>query len=161
VFINYSGHGYLQQFHGKAIALDIKDKYAPFPSLFIIYEMRVRGFHPFQPVVPTVPDDIPWQDWILSDHVFDNASGSFKRDCPSPNSFSAQAQLPFYPTTTSGDGASSSQRTVALNADVIADILAATRAMPSWKACQVEGTSWTGTVEENIQKYVSSIGTQR
>ncbi|KIM74763.1 hypothetical protein PILCRDRAFT_14201 [Piloderma croceum F 1598] len=68
VFINYSGHRYLQQFHGKAIALDIKDKYAPFPSLFIIHEMRIRGFHPFQPVVPTVPDDICWQDWNL-DHV--------------------------------------------------------------------------------------------
>ena len=116
-------------------------------------------------LVPTVPDDImiPWQDWILSNHVFDNASDSFKRDRPPPNhnnSFSAQAQLPFHSTTTSADGASSSQRTLALNADVIADILAATRAMPSWKACQVEGTSWTGTAEENIQKYVSSIGAQ-
>jgi hypothetical protein len=158
VFINYSNHRYLQEFHGKAIALDIKEKYAPFPSLFIIHEMRVRGFHPFQPVVPTVPDDIPWQDWILSDQVFDNASDSFKRDRPPPNRNRrpAQAQLPSHPTTT----ASSSQRTLALNADVIADILAATRAMPSWKACQVEGTSWTGTAEENMQKYVSSIGAQ-
>ncbi|KIM88871.1 hypothetical protein PILCRDRAFT_243289 [Piloderma croceum F 1598] len=155
VFINYSGHPNLQQFHGKAIALDIKDKYAPFPSLFIIHEMRVRGFHPFQPVVPTIPDDIPWQDWILLNHVFDNASDSFKRGRPPSNSVSAQAQLPFHPTTTRTDGASSSQRTLALNADVIADILAATRAMPSWKACQIEGTSWTGTAEENIQKYAS------
>jgi len=32
--------------------------------------------------------------------------------------------------------------------------------MPSWKACEVEGTSWTGTAEENIQKYISSIGAQ-
>ena len=126
MFINYSGHRYLQEFHGKAIALDIKDKYAPFPSLFIIHEMRVRGFHPFQPVVPTIPDDIPWQDWILSDQVFDNASDSFKRDRPPPNhnnSFSAQAQLPFHPTTTSADGASSSQCTPVLNADIITDIL--------------------------------------
>ncbi|KAI0278251.1 hypothetical protein BC826DRAFT_1084967 [Russula brevipes] len=158
VFINYSGHRYLQQFHGKAIALDAKEKYAPFPSLFIIHEMRVRGFYPFQPVVPTVPDDMPWQDWILSDQVFDNASDSFKRDRPPPNRNhrSAQAQLPSHPTTT----ASSTQHTLALNADVIDEILAATRAMPSWKACQVEGTSWTGTAEENIQKYVSSIGAQ-
>ncbi|KIL62167.1 hypothetical protein M378DRAFT_81621 [Amanita muscaria Koide BX008] len=158
VFINYSGHEYLQQFHGKAIAIDIKDRYAPFPSLFIIHEMRVRGFHPFQPVAPTVPDDILWQDWISSGQVFDNASNSFKHDSlpPNDNDRSAEAQLPFHPMTT----ASSSQRTLALNADVIADILAATRAMPSWKACEVEGTSWTGTAEENIQKYISSIGAQ-
>jgi hypothetical protein len=100
--------------------------------------MRVRGCHPFQPVVSTIPDDIPWQDWILSNHMIDNASNSFKRDrLPNHNNFSAQAQLPFDPTMTSADGASSSQRTLALNADVIADILAATRVMPSWKACQV------------------------
>ena len=122
-----------------------QDRYAPFPSLFIIHEMRVRGFHPFQPVAPTVPDDILWQDWILSGQVFDNASNSFKRDSlpPNDNDRSAEAQLPFHPMTT----ASSSQRTLALNADVIADILAATRAAPLWKACQVEGTA-----EENIQK---------
>ena len=158
MFINYSGHEYLQKFHGKAIALDIKDRYAPFPSLFIIHEIRVRGFHPFQPVAPTVPDDILWQDWILSGQVFDNTSNSFKRDSlpPNDNGRSAEAQLPFHPMTT----APSSQRTLALNADIIADILAATRAMPSWKACEVEGTSWTGTAEENIQKYISSIGAQ-
>ena len=37
-----------------------------------------------------------------------------------------------------------------LNDNVIADTLTATRAMPSWKACEIEGTSWTGTAEENI-----------
>jgi len=158
VFINYSGNRFLQQFHGKSIALDIKDKYAPFPSLFIIHEMHVHGFHHFQPVDPTVLDDIPWQDWILLDYVFDNVSDSFKCDLPPPNHnhSSVQAQHPFHPTTM----ASSGQHTLALSADVITDILMAMCAMPSWKACQVEGTSWMGTAEENIQKYVSSIGAQ-
>jgi hypothetical protein len=154
VFINYTGHTYLQQFHGKAIALDIKDEYAPFASLFMIHEMRVRGFHPFQPS-PAVPRlVIPWQDWILSDNVLDNTSGSFKRDSP-PRDYNKD--LSAHATTTSADGASSSsQRGVLLDEGVIGDILAATRAMPSWKACQVEGTGWTGTAEENIQKYVGS-----
>jgi len=158
VFINYSGEECLQQFHGKAITLDIKHRYAPFPALFIIHEMRVRGFYPFQPVAPTVPDDILWQDWISSGQVFDNASISFKHDAPPPNDNdrSAEEQPPVHPMTT----APSSQRTLALNADVIADILAATRVMPSWKACEIEGTSWIGTAEENIQKYISSIGAQ-
>lgn len=43
---------------------------------------------------------------------------------------------------------SSGRRRVALNAGVIGDILAATRAMPFWKTCQMEGTSWTVTAEE-------------
>jgi hypothetical protein len=158
VFVNYSNEPTLQQFHGKAIALDIRDRYAPFASLFIIHEMRVRGFHPFEPTESAMPDDGPWQDWISLDGVFDNASGSFKRDSPRDNGFSAQSQPQFRPTMMSTGDAPSGGRRVTLNAEVIADILAATCAMPSWKACQVDGTSWTGTAQENIQKYVSSIG---
>lgn len=119
--------------------------------------MRVRGYRPFQPVAPTVPSDVLWQDWIMSKQLFDNASGSFKRDPPDNRIHGfAQGQLLSQPMMT----ASSSQHSLALNADVIADILAGTHAMPSWKACQVEGTGWTGTAEENIQKYISSIGVQ-
>lgn len=51
-------------------------------------------------------------------------------------------------------------RPLELNNDFIADILAATHAMPSWKACVMEGTSWDGTAEENVQRYISSIGVE-
>jgi len=170
VLVNYSNEPILQQYHGKAIALDIRHRYAPFPSLFIIHAMRVRGFHPFEPLEPAMSDGSPWQDWILSDSVFDNASDSFKRDSPpddgansdnddtDDDSFGTQSQTQFQPTTMSTGDTSSGGRRLMLNADVIADILAATHAMPSWKACQVDGTSWTGTAQENIQKYVSTIG---
>lgn len=119
--------------------------------------MRVRGFHPFEPTNPAMPTDSPFQDWILSDGVFDNVTDSFIRDSPPGNGNTSGV---FQHTTVNTGDAASGERTAALNADVIADILAATRAMPSWKACQIEGTSWTGTAEENMQKYVSSIGVQ-
>ena len=163
MFINYSGEPQLQPFHGKAIALDIRDHYAPFPSLFIIHEMRVRAFHPFQPDAPAISHDLSWQDWISSDGFFDDISGSFNHAAPPENGndnkgspASAQTQVP----TTGGGGRSAVGLALELNLDVIAEILSATRAMPSWKACQMEGTSWTGTAEENIQKYVSSIGVE-
>jgi len=99
-----------------------------------------------------MPSDIPWQDWVLSDGVFDDATGCFICDEPpsddrgNNNSFvPARLQLP---TTSAGD-ASSGKHTLALNEEVIAEILGATRASPSWKACEMEGTSWTGTAEEN------------
>ncbi|PPQ71584.1 hypothetical protein CVT26_010552 [Gymnopilus dilepis] len=160
VFVNYSNSKdpSLAPFHGKAVALNINDRYAPFPSIFIIHEMRVRGFNPFQPTEPDI-DGASWQDWIYSDGVLDNSSDSLKRDYPlnnegtNDNNTSALSQLQFNPTMTSTSQMSSGGRRVVLNEHVIADILAATRASPSWKACQVEGTSWTGTAEENIQKY--------
>ena len=160
VFINYSNSNCisLQPFHGKAIALDIKDHHAPLPSLFIIHEMRVRGFNPFQTVTPNVPDDIAWQDWILTNGIFDNVSGSFHHDGPPVNSNnhgSKQLQLQFQPTTTSSNDMPFGTHPLELNDKVISDILAATYAMPSWKACQIENTSWTGTAEENRQKYLS------
>jgi hypothetical protein len=83
VFIHYSND--LQQFHGKAIAQDIDDRYVTFPSLFITHEMRVCAFHPFAPVSPDVLHDKPWQDWISLDGMYDDASGSFIRDSPPGN----------------------------------------------------------------------------
>ncbi|KAH9178216.1 hypothetical protein EDB89DRAFT_1843740 [Lactarius sanguifluus] len=80
VLVNYSGIPELRTFHGKAVALDSRDHHAPFPSLFLIHEMRVRGLHPFSPTSPEVPENSPFQDWILLDGVYDNISRSFKRD---------------------------------------------------------------------------------
>ena len=160
MFINYSGRPHLQPFHGKALPLEIADHHAPYPSIFIIHEMRVRGFHPFQPMAPIIPAGNPWQDWILSDGIFDDTSGSFKRGKPQRGGQKglkdASGRTQFPPATAGTGGASSGGRTVSLNAGVIEQILAATRASASWKACMEEGTRWTGTTEENIQKYVSS-----
>ena len=81
VFINYYNKRSLQEFHGKAVALDIKDYYAPLPSLLIIHEIRARGFHPLgSPVNPDMPNSDHWQDWISLDHVFDDVSRSFRRN---------------------------------------------------------------------------------
>ena len=75
------------------------------------------------------------------------------------NNNSNQCDLPQRSARQQGTmaGTSSGTRKLELNACVIADILAATYAMPSWKACQMENTSWS-TTDENIRRYVSSIG---
>lgn len=161
VFVNYSGDPELQKHHGKAIALDVEDCCAPLPTLFLIHEMRVRAFRPFAPLNPAMPCDSPWQEWIESDRVFDHFSGSFKRDNLPDNSENGGVTVPprhqALPAMTNAGGISSSERPLEpLDTDVIAEILTATRAMPSWKDCE-EGKSWTGTAEENIQKYLSSI----
>ncbi len=203
VLINYSGRPDLNIFHGKAIAIDIYDQHAPFPSIFIIHETRVRGHNPFQPIQPNLPNVIPWQDWITSDDDLllepnptntlfrrnrpnddddenggggnggggggnggDGGGGNGGADTDDANhNDSNQHNLPRHSGRNARQqntmaGASSGTRKLELNAGVIADILAATHAMPSWKACQMENTSWNGTADENIRKYASSIGVE-
>ena len=79
VLIKHSDNPNLDQYHGKLIALDPHDHHAPFPSLFIIHEIRVRGFDPLQLICPDIPDIFPWQDWLSSGGLLDNTSGYFVR----------------------------------------------------------------------------------
>ncbi len=188
--INYSCRRSLNIFRGKAIAIDIDDQHAPFPSIFIVHEMRVRGHNPFRPIQQNLPNVIKWQDWITSDNLLlpipNPTNELFRRDPPSDdddengsggngdgdgdggagnggagtddanNNDSNQCDLPR--RRTGYDGRYLLGHKLELNACVIDDILAATHAMPSWKACQMENTSWSGTTDENIRRYVSSIG---
>ncbi|KAH9033278.1 hypothetical protein EDB85DRAFT_2229768, partial [Lactarius pseudohatsudake] len=152
IYINHSNHPSLQQFHGKAIALDIRAHYAPFVSLLVIHEWRVRGFNPFQPITPTIPAQIPWQDWIMSSGLLDEKLG-FKRDgSPSDNNF--------FPSSTSVAHASTGEVALELSNDDVAKILAAARAQPSWKACELENAGWNGTADENTKKYLDITGTR-
>ncbi len=158
VFVNYSGAKGLQELHGKAVALDISDRDAPFPSIFIMHEFRVRGFQPFSPVAPDIPNDITWQDWVLSGGVLkSDGTGLFQRDrLASGTNTTLQPLAQIQPQTAAVGG---THPLPALGENVITEILAATRASLSWKACQMEGTSLTGTAEENRQKYNNNIGT--
>ena len=163
VLVNYSDqyNELLQPYHGKAIALDIADKYAPFPSSFIIHEMRVRGFRPFHNPHPEVPSDdaVQWENWITTRGVWDDARSQFHRHRPHGSGAPRLPQMPsMTPMDASGSGgepSASGMQRLELNNKVIADILAATREMRSWKECEIEGTSWTGTAEENRQKYLA------
>jgi hypothetical protein len=64
-------------------------------------------------------------------------------------------------TTDNGSGNSSGgpagMLSLALNADVIQKIHSASRESASWKACVQEGTSWDGSVDENIATYKSMV----
>ncbi len=97
--------------------------------------------------------------------MLDDTSGSFKREgdgrqVPKSISGTLSDELQFQPMITTAGGPSSGGYSLELNASVVTDILAATRNSASWKACEEEGRSWTGTAEENIQKYVSSTDMQ-
>jgi len=161
VFINHSNNDYFQQYHGKAIALDIKDPLTPFASLFLIHEWRVRGFNPFQPIIPLVPVNIFWQDWVDARGVFDEDLGFLyntaqpEADTPEDDDNNLPVQSHFQPRTSSGGPMEAlEQLALPLNKEVIASILVATRAQPSCRACQMEPSEHTSsdrTVEVGAQ----------
>jgi hypothetical protein len=115
--------------------------------------MACSWIPPFQPVLLSIPAEIPWQDWITSRGVFDNKSG-FLRDAPPRDHDDDISQLVAQPQFQPPTG----RLALLLNNDAVAQILAATRAQPSWRACELENASWNGTAEENAKKYLDITG---
>lgn len=161
ILVNYSDIQSLQPYHCKVIAIDTVHRFSPFPGLFIIHEMRVRGHNPFRPTRFDLTS-IAWADWILQDGTILDDKVAFIHDLPETSgSNDGGAPSHSQPSSSLNPGnANSGDYTVELNDQVIADILAASRTMPTWRACQMEGTTWAGTAEENIKEYVSNIGVQ-
>jgi len=103
-----------------------------------------------------------WQDWIVNDGVVDekdDGSFTFNRLAPPsglPASQSTNLQAP--PTTALPSGS----RTVIMppTPELIEELMAFQRTMPSWKACQMENMDWEGTADENIKKYVENVGVE-
>ncbi|KAL1705604.1 hypothetical protein EV121DRAFT_203180 [Schizophyllum commune] len=159
IFVNYYGdnrtNNKYHKYHGKAVALDINDELAPFPALFLLHEQRVRGFQPFSEPSPLLPKVISWPDWILSRDILQSgADGTntslFRREGPPRRLYEDKTNRP---SPVDINGLSGSKGPLALNNDVLAKILAATRESASWKSAVVENTSWDGTAEENVKKY--------
>jgi hypothetical protein len=85
-----------------------------------------------------VPDNdaIDWQDWVKTDGVLDNTGSHFHRHRLHNRGAPELPQMPQMPSMTTSGGDESpacGTRPLELNEKVIADIVAATRAMPSWK----------------------------
>jgi len=161
IFVHYDSYGltdHLAPLHGKAIALDINDKRAPIPTLFLVHEYMVRGRNFYQPKTSVEVTD-NFQDWIINDGVLsvndDGQSFSFRRDTPARGSRgrSRAFQAPLS-TAPSGSRTFISPPTAGL----VEELLAYQRTMPSWKAWQKESMGWEGTAEENTKKYVENVG---
>ena len=172
VFINVSGSPWLRSYHGKAVALSPDDRHAVFPTAFLIHEVRARAFHPFVDGRFDIPAPIQFQDWIFKEgYVADDGTLMHKHKSSRPAQIDPTA-TPMHPVPGLGPAGDSSatqtdsqerpgqqpsQLAYIDQADV-AKILAATHQMFSWRACMMEGTDWSGTTEQNVQKYNELFG---
>ncbi|KAH8924262.1 hypothetical protein BT69DRAFT_1261585 [Atractiella rhizophila] len=168
VLINYGRISSLAAYHGKALPIQPAHRYAPFVSIFLIHEARVRGQWPFVDPDINIAADPLYQDWVYQcGFVVD---GNLNQNPPiPPSSFGASGSR--------GDGVDSSAdsfssvpssippltrtfppdapgfTTIRFSDNDIKSVLAAARDMPTWKACIAENTEWRGTAEENIKVY--------
>ncbi|KAH9830367.1 uncharacterized protein C8Q71DRAFT_862657 [Rhodofomes roseus] len=149
VFVNHSGAPAEAPFHGKAVALESHHANAPFPSLFLVHEYRVRGFFPFREPALDVALPVPWQDWLLARGVID-AKGDIRRERPAgtnmPTQSGASTPLPACSWLDLAPGCSPpGLYTIAPpTSDVAARIVAATHNLPTWTACELEGRDSEG-----------------
>ncbi len=165
VFVNFSQNQFLEQFHGKTVALDPDHNHSPFPAAFLIQEMRTRGFHPWC-TDRSIPCPLsPAYTLVDNCGVAGFGGGSDTRVGFGGSSGMAE-------TGGSGGAASSSsgpsstginqQYLILSNPFQDPELLESMRhqwqQLPNWKSATVEGLTWEGTAEENARKYVNLVG---
>lgn len=154
---------HLNEFHGKAIGLDIEDIRAPLPLLCLVHEYMARGRNFYQPT-PDVEVTGGWQEWMISEGVVnenDDGSFSFNREAPTSGPPADQSlNVEKSPATQVASTSGSRAMIMPPTDDLIKELMAVQRTMPSWKASQKDAMGWEGTAEENMKKYVENIGVE-
>jgi hypothetical protein len=154
ILVNFADRPEYAEYNGKCVALDIDDRHAPFPALFLIHEMRVRGFHPFWDTPNIDITTLHDQAWMISDGVRNTAGKFIKLEPPSSASHTAlTASTSVTSTGLQASGTSAGFQGISKN--TLDAILEATRQSASWKSCVLEGQDWSGTAEENTKVYLS------
>jgi hypothetical protein len=162
LYDSYSAYRGLQQFHGKAIAVDIKDNHAPLPLLFLAHEYMVHGRNFYQPT-PNLKVTNDFQDWVINEGMVNEGDGqsfSFKRKAPTSGPAGQSLNVQMSPTTQVASASGSRIVIMPPTADLVEELVAYQHTMPSWKMCQREAMGWEGTAEENMKKYVENIGVE-
>ncbi|EJD54075.1 hypothetical protein AURDEDRAFT_53357 [Auricularia subglabra TFB-10046 SS5] len=152
--INFSGREELAMHHGKAVALDFAHQRAPYPAVFLIHEIRTRGFWPWQEHTVDISANT-YQDWVVRGGYL-NEGGHLSPNAPEP----APLPAPYGDASSLGGQSGLGQvsgRKVTLEPPeaIFAQTLAFQQTMPTWRAALLENESWSGTATDNIQKYLA------
>ena len=156
VFINQSQSKKLEPYHGRAINLCPGD-HLPFHGAFLVHEMRVRGYWPFREDRP-ISLPIPWPNWDPRDGDDDDYSDDDSDDDHDHNKnpdkanydhpASSHITTPFrqQPKTFTPTNPFSNPTELQAMKDSFAK-------QPNWKSAVIEGETWEGTAEENVNKW--------
>jgi hypothetical protein len=133
---------HLQQYHGKAIAVNIDDTFAPLPILFVIHETMARGINFVQPTPDEEVTD-SWQRWmVVGGVVNEKEDGTFTFNRDAPTSPPSGWPIDLQESSAAFAAPHSPVRDVItpLTDDIRKELLAYQRTTQSWKAWQSEIT---------------------
>jgi len=184
-FVNHSQIPELEEYHGHAINLNADDSRLSFHGSFLIQEMRVRGRWPFRDDRP-ISLPIEWQRWIpapadpaaAADDDKNEQHGSpdpakevATRDIlpsavvqmPPPDSGFSHQPLNEDTSFSANPATPQQSRTVTptnlfANPEKLSAMKRSFSQQPNWKAAVVEGETWEGTAEDNVEKWQGLVG---
>jgi len=163
IVVNHSQIPGYETIHGTVLHFNTDAKRCPFPTAFLWHEYRVRGFHPTRgdrPVNPKRiggslqgggfsggPDGVGVHDDGRHDEGGDHSNGGT----------GAGEQVDGHDANVSGQDdpktAPFTPAPMSFGGDEFSAWLKAAKQHSSWRDCVMENTSWSGTAEQNIEKY--------
>jgi hypothetical protein len=144
-------------------------KRCPFPTAFLWHEYRVRGFHPTCDDRPVTLKRLGTTGGLrLGGGGFSGGSdgAGVHHDGPGGRDHGnggggAGGQVDGHDTNASGHedtkATSFTPTLICLDGDEFTPWFKAAKQHSSWKDCVMENTSWSGTAEENIEKYQREV----
>jgi hypothetical protein len=133
---------HLDQFHGKAIDLDVEDPHAPLPLMLLFHEYMVRGRN-FYRSTPDVEVTSGRQELVVNEGVLnEKANGSIacNREAPTLRPLAGQSlNMQTLPATQFASSSGSRTAIKPPTADLVEELMAYQCTMPTWKVCQTEG----------------------
>ena len=158
--INHSQTPGFEAIHGNVLNFNTETKRCPFPTAFLWHEYRVRGFH------PTRNDRAVNFKKIgggLSSGGFSGGSGagvddgheSYDSGGDRNGGSGAGEQIDGHASGQDDPITASSfhPARMSFDGDEFSAWLKAAKQHSSWRDCVMENTSWSGTAEQNIEKY--------
>lgn len=144
VLINHSQMPTLERWHGRAINLRADNNRLPFHGAFLVHEMRVRGWWTFRADRPfSLP--IPW--------VFDEADNRRMQSDSISNGPKSHDSISTNPTSAGQQPKMFTPTNPFANPTELQSLKDSFSKQPNWKAAVLEGETWEGTAEENVDKW--------
>ena len=165
VYVNFSQIQDLEQFHGKAVKLDSGHRHSPLPILFLIQEMRTRGFYPWctdrpihRPLSTTYTVDDIGRGGVAD---LGGASVNDTGGMDEPDGSGGAASSCGEPGEPPSTGINQQYLTFGnpfQDPELLESMRREWEQLPNWKSANIEGLTWEGTAEENARKYIDLVG---